>query len=402
MDKAVLAMMLLCAFLLPWNFLVAPCGTFLAVFWLMSFNWKEKWINIRNAPMIWLWIAFAVLHVAGYFWSANKSEAATNLMVKLGIFIFPIIFAATRLDEIKTKRVLQAFLAGLILVGMFMLARAIYFASQGIGKWSYQDFADRIMHPSYLSLYYVVGIMICFHGILLRKVPVTKKIIGAAFILFFSLMVFMLASKTGIISLVVVFLFYIGYAVVRFRRYVVAGISLIVLVAAFFIALKVFPVLQSRLEVMTQVISSDAPINPADVESNRVRLLIWQADLELISEHPFTGVGPGDVQDELMKKYEANGMTGAKDKRLNAHSQFFQTGIALGLPGIILLAGIFLAAFVVAVRTRFGFLALFTMLLVFNFIPESMLQVQAGTLFMGFFYSLILFAADKKVLSPKS
>ena len=95
-------------------------------------------------------------------------------------------------------------------------------------------------------------------------------------------------------------------------------------------------------------------------------------------------------------------MTGAYEKKLNAHSQFFQTGIALGLPGIIILSGIFLAAFIWCVRRRFGFGALLTALLVFNFIPESMLQIQAGTLFAGFFYCFILFAADTAVLSPKT
>jgi O-antigen ligase len=212
----------------------------------------------------------------------------------------------------------------------------------------------------------------------------------------------MLASKTGMISLVVVFLFYIGYAVVRFKRYFVAGAALVALIVAFFIAMNVLPGLKERITNLTQMISSDAPIDPKEVESNRVRVLIWNQDMQLISENMLTGVGTGDVQDALMKKYEAAGMTGAYEKKLNAHSQYFQTGIALGIPGLLILLGIFLVAFTWSVRSRYGFCALLTILLAFNFIPESMLQTQAGTLFMGFFYSLILFAADKKVLSPKS
>lgn len=282
-----------------------------------------------------------------------------------------------------------------------MLIRAMLtYVNTGVSHFSYQEFSDHIMHPSYLSLYYVVGVMLLFHGALLQQISVSRKAIAAVIVLFFCIIVFMLASKTGMISLIMVFLFYVGYAVVRFRRYVVAAVALVILIGGFFIALQLFPALNARLSAMTEVMSSSKPVNPAETESNRVRLLIWQADMELISEHPLWGTGTGDVQDDLMRKYDEKGMTGAHEKKLNAHSQYFQTGIALGITGIVSLVAVFLSAFFWGIRKRFGFVVLFTAILVFNFIPESMLQLQAGTVFIGFFYSLVLFAADQRVLSP--
>jgi hypothetical protein len=53
-----------------------------------------------------------------------------------------------------------------------------------------------------------------------------------------------------------------------------------------------------------------------------------------------------------------------------------------------------------SIRRQFGFAVLFAALFFVNIIPESMLEQQAGTLFFGFFYSLILFAADKRCLTP--
>jgi O-antigen ligase len=402
-DKAIFRLSMLGVFLLPSNFLVPPVIALLFVAWLCSGRWKEKAELFRQSKLSWLFLALGVLYITGFFWSANRAEAVSSIVVKLSVFAFPVVFGTTRFDYIKTKRILQSLLAGLIAVGVFMIVRSLFTnADPNVDVWSYQQLSRELMHPSYLSLYYVIGVMICFHGILLRDVPVNKKALAVAFVLFFCILIFMLASKTGIISLVLIFLFYIGYAVVRFRRYVVAGAALLVLVIGFFASLQVFPSLKERLNTMTEVIASDKPIDPSEVESNRVRLLIWQQDLQLISEHPLTGVGTGDVQDELMKKYSEAGMTGAQEKRLNAHSQYFQTGIALGLPGLVLLCGIFLAAFTVAVRRRYGFAALLTVLLAFNFIPESMLQLQAGTFLFGFFFSFILFAADTAVISPKA
>lgn len=401
-DKIVYGLCLTGVFLLPSNFLTAPVIVLLFVVWLFSGRWSEKRKNLRESPLMWLFVMLGVLYIFGLSWSDNRTEATNSIVVKLSVFVFPVVFGSMRFDYAKTKKILQALLTGLIAVGFFMIVRSFFTSPDaGVDVWSYQELSRDLMHPSYLSLYYVIGIMICFHGILLRDVPMNKKALGIGFVLFFCTLIFMLASKTGIISLVFVFLFYIGYAVVRFKRYVVAGAALVVLIIGFFVSLQVFPSIKARLNAMTEVLSSDQPIDPAATESNRVRLLIWQQDMQLISEHPLTGVGTGDVQDELMKKYDAAGMTGAKEKRLNAHSQFFQTGIALGLPGLVVLAGIFLAAFTIAVRRRYGFAALLTLLLAFNFIPESMLQLQAGTFLFGFFFSFILFAADTAVISPK-
>lgn len=395
-------LVMLCAFLLPWNFIVPPCAILIVLSWLITFDYKTKWQNIRAQPLYWLFACFTILYIAGYFWSANKSEAATSIGVKVSVFIFPLIFASLKYNYKQTKIVLQCLLTGLITVGSFMLVRAFFTEPHdGVNVWTYQELCRGIMHPSYLSLYYVTGIMICFHGILLRDVPMKKKMIAVAFVLFFCVMIFMLASKTGLISLLIVFLFYICYAVIRFKRYFVAGAAVIALVIGFFIALSVFPGLKERITNLTGMMNTQGPIDPASTESNRVRILIWQQDLQLVSENPLMGVGTGDVQDELMARYQSAGMTGAYEKKLNAHSQFFQTGIALGLPGMVTLFGIFLGAFTIAVRRRFGFAALLSCLILFNFVPESMLQMQAGTFLMGFFFAFILFAADTAVLSPK-
>jgi O-antigen ligase len=390
------------AFMIPFNFWVSQGGTFIVFFWLLTFDYKSKWQNMRNSPVMWLFLVLNVLYIAGCFWSENKHEAAISMMMKSALIGFPIVFAAMRLDYMKTKIVLQAFLAGLVCSSVFMIVQAKFYPSgNGADPWSYQEFSRSIMHPSYISLYYVIGIMICFHGILLRNVPMNRKVIAVMLVLLYGVMIFMLASKTGLISLIILVMFYIGYAVVRFKRYVVAGVTFVALLIGFFVCLQLFPSLKARLNEMTSVIESDRPIDPSEVESNRVRLLIWQQDLSLIAEHPLTGVGTGDVQDELMKKYADAGMTGAYGKKLNAHSQYFQTGIALGLPGLVLLVGILLASFTWSVRRRYGFAALFTVLLTFNFIPESMLQLQAGTFLFGFLFCFILFTADPAVISPK-
>jgi O-antigen ligase len=76
---------------------------------------------------------------------------------------------------------------------------------------------------------------------------------------------------------------------------------------------------------------------------------------------------------------------------LNAHNQYLQTYIALGIPGILLL--MILLAFPGWIAFRrihfvyFCFLAVFA----FNILVESMLEVQAGVIYYAFFNALFFF-----------
>jgi len=77
--------------------------------------------------------------------------------------------------------------------------------------------------------------------------------------------------------------------------------------------------------------------------------------------------------------------------RLNAHNQYLQTYIALGIPGALLLILMLVLPGWLAVRRihfiYFSFLAVFA----FNILVESMLEVQAGVIYYAFFNSLFFF-----------
>jgi O-antigen ligase len=77
--------------------------------------------------------------------------------------------------------------------------------------------------------------------------------------------------------------------------------------------------------------------------------------------------------------------------RLNAHNQFLQTYIALGILGALLLIFMLVLPGWLAIRRihfiYFSFLAVFT----FNTLVESMLEVQAGVIYYAFFNALLFF-----------
>jgi O-antigen ligase len=397
-----IALIYILALMIPFGFIIGPVSILLFVCWIFSGEWKLKWENLKSANFLWIWMAFFLLNLLSLCWTANMDNGLFNIQVKLLLFILPIGMASFRFDVTQTRRLLGTFIFSLTACGLFMLTRSIYvYFSEGINTFYYQDFCHRVVHPAYLSMYFCTGIMILFHGILLQNFsPKPWKISAIILCLFFAVIIFLLSSKLGLISMILLFGGYIVYSIIRFKRYFVGIGALLVLAIGFFVALKAFPQVGERINNMKQMFTSHGPINPAEVESNQVRFLIWEADAALIERHPLGGVGVGDAQDSLLGEYQLRGMTGAYHKNLNAHSQIFQTGIEIGIPGLILLLLLFVAPVLYAIRRQYGFLVLTASLILLNIAPESMFEAQAGVVFAGFFYSLILFSIDRTVLSP--
>jgi len=77
------------------------------------------------------------------------------------------------------------------------------------------------------------------------------------------------------------------------------------------------------------------------------------------------------------------------EKRLNAHCQFLQGGAALGWPGFILTLLIGLVPLRTAVIRRNVLLGTFAALFFVNAAVESILEVQAGVVFMGLMLGLL-------------
>lgn len=87
--------------------------------------------------------------------------------------------------------------------------------------------------------------------------------------------------------------------------------------------------------------------------------------------------------------YLQSGMTGAYANSLNAHNQFLQTFIGTGVIGFIVLVIMTFYAFILSLLRKYYLTALFSLMIILNFMVESMLQVHAGFIFFVFFFCLL-------------
>ena len=92
-------------------------------------------------------------------------------------------------------------------------------------------------------------------------------------------------------------------------------------------------------------------------------------------------------------------MKGALEHKLNAHNEFYQVFISIGIIGFIIFVITLLAPLSLAFKINNFIYIIFLFIIVFNFLPESMLETQAGVMFYSFFNSLLCFSCYNPKLS---
>lgn len=149
---------------------------------------------------------------------------------------------------------------------------------------------------------------------------------------------------------------------------------------------------QPRFINVVNFINTPVDSIPMSAEENTaVRYLVVLQSMEIIKQNLFFGAGTGDVKDELMEKYkEKNIIHAIGPPVLNAHNQFLETLIGLGIPGIFSLFILIFYSIYNGIWKRQILLFAFMLIIIFNFMSESMLNTQAGVLFFAFFNTLLL------------
>ncbi len=383
------------------NKLAPPIISLIGINWLLELNFREKIRRIRALSGSGHLLSFAILYLLyliGTLYSGNlhgQTGALFNLEVKMSLWVFPLLFATVEFERFGPefrKKVLSAFLFGNLVSLILVFNKAVfnYFQSGSTDAFYYVLLAYP-QHPSYLALFFTFAIAVVLVWLFenLREQS-GKRVLAILLILVFQLFVVLLSSKAGILSVVLLYTLAIGYHL--FHREERKGTRSVIsasLLILFLVTLSFFPRSYSRFYSAETALESEP--EASSNESSVARILVWQSSLEIIREHPFLGVGTGDVEPELMKVYQEKNIRFAFDESLNAHNQYLQTFIALGLAGFATLVALLLVpAWFAFRRKQLLYLALLAVF-AFNLLVESMLERQAGVVFYAFLNSFLFY-----------
>ena len=342
-----------------------------------------------NAVFILCILLYSLIALSG-LWSENKPVYNFDLEVKMSLVIFPIIFSFTKYSKHQIRSILLSAVTGLLLSFLFLMGKAViqYLDTREISQFFYANLSN-IVHPSYLSYYVNVGLIVIILDYISPKFSLFKKkstyLLAALWLSFFSVI---LLSKNGILTtgLILLFLFAFWF---QTKKFLLLGVTLGITVSVLTVSYFGSSIVQNRISELFSGLESDSDSNESGSYSTGIRIKIWEIATNLAKDEPILGYGAGDTKDVLVEEYDKAGFSEALIRRLNAHNQFLQITLSNGIIGLLTLLGLLLLPFFQWTHKNWHAI-LFSGLTIIFFITESVLETQAGVL--GFVAFLCLFS----------
>ena len=303
---------------------------------LSFFNIKQQQLILGfKTRNLWFLFLFFVVTVISAVLSSNKSEGFFSVEVKLGLISFPYLLFCFEWPLEILKRCIVSFVSGCFFACIYLITRAFYFSVNGHPEYFFYTLFSDLIHASYFAMYLVMALTIVI--LFYRQWFSTQKTIMFSAYFFaavFVVTIFLCSSKLGIISFFICAPLILLYKL--WEKLNVKTVTMLVVLTGILliVGFKLFPESFARLKSITETSSSP---DKTSSESTAVRLLIWEQAIMLIKENFLFGTGVGDVNDDLYRAYEEHGIAGAFEHKLNAHNQFFQTFIGIGVIGFVLL-----------------------------------------------------------------
>jgi len=349
---------------------------------LFLITYRRVTLNFLNFKWL-IFPLFFLLHAVSLLYTNNLSKGFFDLEVKLSFVIIPFLFLLVFQnfhDKLPINKMKRLYIFSLFIIVAFLTLRAFifYFSDGNISHLYYNELSWKY-HPSYLAMYVSLGIIFLIYEWYKNNDKYSHLFLLAILVLLVFL--FLLSSKAGILVTFIILVVACFYQFFLEKKIIKSLTLLIIAIVFAYVGIHD----NYRFKTIEQSIKT-AETNTETSESNAVRLLIWETGLDLLKKYWLFGVGCGDVKDVLMKEYENRNMQGAIEKKLNLHNQFLETWLSLGIFGLLLLLTILFIPFLAALKHNNMSWLLFLLLILGNFMTETMLNTQSGVIFILYFY----------------
>lgn len=343
-----------------------------------------------------------------------RKENIRNIESQLMFFLVPLFGFPLFRDRLFYKKnisLFRAFIWGIFSVLVILVLLALiclnnrynsehnFFENLKINsKCFFSIDFSRFEHPSYLGVKIIWSIIII--NLLLRQS--LNKLIYGLIISFFTVIIFLLASKAGIIMLTVLFLWllfsYINdkIKIVFYRYLIFLFIAIFLFISAFRIAREI-----SRINIFINQLKSGFSQTEVNWKNLDQRTREWYCAIQLIKEKPIFGHGIEKVEDRMVEEYLKNRWVEEASLRYNAHNQFLETQMTYGIPGTLALLWMLFTPLIFRKRLMYPKLATaFVLMMTFFLMFESMFVRQWGIMFFTLFYCILVIPSKELEAIP--
>lgn len=310
--------------------------------WLAGGKYAQKFFLLRaNSVFLWAIVLFGFL-LAATFWGNQSGPDARGYLLKYLDLAFIPVFAYFFRDPETRLYGIWALAASLMLVLVFSFL--VKFGALERGA----IIEGTVLSPVVFKFRVTHNFLMAFGAFLflwlsLSSGPKLAKLFwGILALLAVINVVLMVEGATGYLALaVLVILLVLSRFSMRTR------IALTLIAATTGLLLFTFPnPLSDRVTTLSTELRAWQPGAAAHASSAGYRLEFYRNTLDIIAEHPLTGVGTGGFPGAYADRVRGTGMVATR----NPHNEYLHIAAQAGLPGLAALLALFIAQWHMAAR----------------------------------------------------
>jgi O-antigen ligase len=335
--------------------------------------------------------------------SSNKQEGFNQLSNAIPFFLFAISFCFIDFKQQTWNRILCFYAVATVIASVIGFAGGIYYTvtKHDTGYLYNDNICELLGKQAVYFAFYVSAAIIIFIFQLTTLRQTKEKPSGWIYlgIIWLFFIIFMLASRAAMFSLLFILLVYLGSIILQRKKYMEGCILILSLIIGSVVLVKLFPKTLNRFQGTTETAYQfdnknvenhfNAAFDTTKWNGSNTRAAIWTCATEVWEAQPLLGTGIGDKNDELRKKYEEKNFWYALTTDKNTHNQYLDIVMSMGIIGLIIfLLCYFIYPFWVFYKRRQIFPVMLFLLLVLCLITENMFSRYQGIVLLAFMLPL--------------
>ncbi len=346
-------------------------------------------------PHLFLLSMYVLLSGLSVFWSADTIYYAERMQIALPFLFLPFAFHSMNRFDIRWYDAL--FVVFILLTGAGMSWSLFQYVQHKEAFDAGYGFSQVIPTPfknDHIRFSLAVVLSICFCTDLFSRVSASwGRVLLAFFVLFAVVYLHILSTKTGLLVFYLVSLLFLVKLMLQKPYRKTGYMILLVLLVLPFIMYIFSTSFRNKIGYVGYSISQMQNQQKEANISDEGRLISYEYALDCIGKNPLSGVGLGDVRNE-MKTYYTHDYGTQPVNMLLPHNQFLMTGMAIGIPGLVFLC--ILQLVLLRRCYRHDFLSfVFWCIMFFAMMVEPLYETQYGTCMFVFFLLVLLHRRTK-------
>lgn len=366
-------------------------------------DYKNLFQKLRSFPLLLLFILLYLFYLAGMLWTDDKKEGWDDLIIKLPLLIFPILFSIVKFSGDSFRKMGIALVAGCALAITIGLIHSysLYLDSNDVQKFFYISFSV-FLHPTYFTMYLNLALLfICYDTLNDKKTFFHSEKVRIT--LFFLLMIGVILLNARLAMLITFFTLIVFIVAESFKRKSIRiFFPRFLIQAVLIIGIFIFLIrLDNRFVQITEAIQNHKDTTAVFdsttqiyYNSTTIRLGLFKNSVNVFKNNFLTGVGTGDVIHESVKELDRSHLNYLAKRFTGAHNQYLQTAMSLGIFGLLLLIVCIIFPFKDYFKSKYFFGICFIIIVLLNALGDTVLRASA--LYFFSFFGCFIYVNFKK------